>query len=105
MFQNKITCKCLSLFICLAMIALQIRPVDAQMLPSLPMATATSGILEAGLLYNPILIKGLTIHPDNPLRFDFILGMGDDQLDIQSQYFHDEASKLIKYFLNNRDRH
>ena len=28
--------------------------------------------------FNPPLLKGIKVHPDNPFRFDFILDKGDD---------------------------
>ena len=45
----------------------------------------------------PAIIKGVIIHPDNPLRFDFIIDSGGSGLDQDS--LKDEANKLIKYFL------
>ncbi|MCR4336928.1 MAG: hypothetical protein NUV91_03895, partial [Candidatus Omnitrophica bacterium] len=48
-------------------------------------------------VYHPPLIKGLTIHQENPLLFDFIVDNGQDHL--QGQAFEDEATKMIKYFL------
>ena len=47
--------------------------------------------------YTPAMVKGLTIHPENPLKFDFIIDQGDDHFDGQAK--HDEYQKLIKYFL------
>jgi|GEM_PF-2319898 len=57
--------------------------------------------------FNPPILKGIKIHPDNPFRFDFILDKGDDPSVIasperakQSQTeLKAEANKLIKYFL------
>src|SRR5271154_3665151 len=47
--------------------------------------------------FNPPILKGIKIHPDNPFRFDFILDKGESQL--SSNALKDESSKLIKYFL------
>src|SRR5258708_1578402 len=66
--------------------------------------------------YNPPILKGLKVHPNNPFRFEFILDQGDEynrhpdkfnrhpdpersegegsQSDLKS-----EATRLIKYFL------
>ena len=45
--------------------------------------------------YNPAILKGIKIHPENPFRFDFILDTGDENTtDIKS-----ESTQLIKYFL------
>ena len=47
--------------------------------------------------FNPPILKGIKVHPDNPFRFDFILDKGDSQL--SNDALKDESSKLIKYFL------
>ena len=39
--------------------------------------------------FNPPILKGIKVHPDNPFRFDFIVDQGDKE----------ECTKLIKYFL------
>ncbi|MBF0490510.1 MAG: hypothetical protein HQL15_07820, partial [Candidatus Omnitrophica bacterium] len=47
--------------------------------------------------FTPAHLKGITIHPDNGLMFDFIIQRGDENLsDDQKQV---EYQKLIKYFL------
>jgi hypothetical protein len=45
------------------------------------------------------MIKGIKVHPDNPLLFDFILDTGKSGLKINSPEFKAESQKLIKYFL------
>ena len=47
--------------------------------------------------FHPYLIKGLSLHPDNPLQFDFIINQGDTKLEGDS--LKEEATKLVKYFL------
>ena len=47
--------------------------------------------------FTPPIIRGMTIHPDNPLEFNFLVDTGDDQ--IQGEFLRDEANKLIKYFM------
>ena len=47
--------------------------------------------------FTPALLKGATIHADNPLKFDFIVGRGNDRLAGKS--LEREAEKLIRYFL------
>jgi len=49
--------------------------------------------------FNPLIIKGIKVHPDNPLRFDFILDKGDSH--VSNTALKDESSKLIKYFLTS----
>jgi len=48
-------------------------------------------------ILTPPVLKGITIYPDNPFKFDFILDKGDSKLDETSK--KEEATKLIKYFL------
>ena len=47
--------------------------------------------------FDPPILKGIKIRPDNPLRFDFILDKGEGQL--SNDALKEESSKLIKYFL------
>ncbi len=47
--------------------------------------------------FTPVIVRGLTIHPENPLEFDFIIDTGHTNLSEES--FNDEALRLIKYFL------
>ncbi len=49
--------------------------------------------------YMPILMKGVRVHPENPLLFDFILDSGKSALKAESPEFKAESQKLIKYFL------
>jgi len=44
--------------------------------------------------FDPPILKGIKIHPDNPFRIDFILDVGDGSKPSQN-----EATRLIKYFL------
>jgi len=47
--------------------------------------------------FNPTILKGVQIHPDNPLKFDFIVDRGDSKL--ENDALKAESQKLIKYFL------
>ena len=47
--------------------------------------------------YEPVIIKGLTVHKDNPFLFDFIVDIGQDRM--SGQPLKKEGEKLIKYFL------
>lgn len=49
--------------------------------------------------YMPVTIKGVKVHPENPLLFDFVLDTGKSGLKIDSSDFKAESQKLIKYFL------
>jgi len=57
--------------------------------------------------YNPPVLKGITVHPDNPFKFDFILDKGDRDSVIASvakqshqEQLKQESKKLVKYFLS-----
>ncbi|HSV43966.1 MAG TPA: hypothetical protein VLJ10_05365, partial [Candidatus Bathyarchaeia archaeon] len=67
---------------------------EAQVMPMLPlpgtMVIPTNG-------YMPTMIKGIEVHPENPLEFNFIIDTGDTNL--TGQALHDESIRLIKYFL------
>ncbi|MBF0490322.1 MAG: hypothetical protein HQL15_06830, partial [Candidatus Omnitrophica bacterium] len=47
--------------------------------------------------FAPAEVKGITIHPENPLQFDFLIDGGDSQL--AAGPFKEESNKIIKYFL------
>src|SRR5438046_2141904 len=89
--------KFLNLFIAITFLSSLTGPVpqaQAQPLLGLPEPGTMVGLSPA---YKPVLIKGVTVHKDNPLRFDFIVGVGQDRLAGES--LKQESQKLIKYFL------
>jgi len=47
--------------------------------------------------FSPLVIRGLKLYSDEPLRFDFIIDTGETKL--KDKALEEEASKLIKYFL------
>ena len=52
--------------------------------------------------FNPPILKGIKVHPDNPFRFDFILDQGSSPSLVKEGArgsLKQEATKLIKYFL------
>jgi len=46
--------------------------------------------------YEPALLKGLTVHKDNPFLFDFIMDTGHSQL--KGDALKKEGDRLVKYF-------
>lgn len=54
-------------------------------------------MMSVSVPYHPAIIHGMTLHPDDPFFFDFIIHPGDDQ--IQGEVFKEESMKLIKYFM------
>jgi len=49
--------------------------------------------------FNPPILKGIKVHPDNPFHFDFILDTGDEVRQSQQEQLKTESTRLIKYFL------
>ena len=49
--------------------------------------------------YVPVMIRGLTVHPDDPLKFNFIIDTGHSGLALDSAEFRQESETLVKYFL------
>ena len=47
--------------------------------------------------FNPAVLRGIKVYPDDPFRFDFILNPGDSAL--TGQGMKDESSRLVRYFL------
>ncbi len=61
---------------------------------NLPAVGTMLGLSES---FHPAIIRGMTVYPDNPLKFDFIVNTGDK--DLKGQALEKESQKLIKYFL------
>ena len=47
--------------------------------------------------FAPVLLKGMTIYPDDPLKFDFIIDSGNTYFTIDE--IKKETERLVKYFL------
>ncbi|HQP10495.1 MAG TPA: hypothetical protein PKV41_03850, partial [Candidatus Omnitrophota bacterium] len=47
--------------------------------------------------FAPVLLKGMTIDPQDPLKFDFIIDSGNTKFSIDQ--VKQESEKLVKYFL------
>ncbi|MDP8212012.1 MAG: phosphoglycerate kinase [Candidatus Zapsychrus exili] len=71
-----------------------IPPSYAQSYVSLPAPGTFVNITNS---FTPTIVKGITIHPENPLEFDFIVDSGDNKL--KGEQLKEESLKLIKYFL------
>ncbi|MBI4310052.1 MAG: hypothetical protein HY591_06965, partial [Candidatus Omnitrophica bacterium] len=70
-------------------------PVCAQQGLSLPKPGV---MVHLSPTFNPPVLKGIKVHPDNPFRFDFILDRGDVETHSNAS-LQNESIKLIKYFL------
>lgn len=49
--------------------------------------------------YVPVIVKGVRVHPENPILFDFIVDTGNSGLTANNPQLKIESQKLIKYFL------
>jgi hypothetical protein len=54
-------------------------------------------LIEISPSYMPLTLKGLVIHPQDALKFDFLMDTGKSRLN--GDGLHDEALKIMKYFL------
>ncbi len=101
-FKNSSLQKIISLLIAFTFISTSIVPPSmAQSLPAgqagvlnLPLPGAVVNLTPG---YSPMLIRGVMVHPEDSLKFDFIMDKGDQGL--EGDAFNKEANKLVKYFL------
>lgn len=54
-------------------------------------------MLELTENFSPVLVQGITIHPNDPLKFDFLLDIGENNL--SDEQIRQESTRLAKYFL------
>jgi len=91
--------KTVSLVILTAFIFTSVKPpayaqMAADAMPRMPMPGV---MLHLSPEFTPAYLKGITIHPENALNFDFIVYRGDKTLSQDQK--KQEYNKLIKYFL------
>ena len=89
--------KTVSIIILAAFISTTVRsPAYAQVDP-MPFMPQPGTMVHLSPEYTPAYLKGIVIHPENALKFDFIIHKGDRILtDAQKRQ---EYTKLTKYFL------
>ena len=89
--------KILSFFVCFSFISTSLIPPSyAQTAFNLPQPGTMVGLSTA---FMPVVMKGVSLHPANPLLFDFIVDAGDSGFAVEGSQFKAESEKLIKYFL------
>ena len=92
--------KTVSIVILIAFVSTSIKaPAFAQMtaVDPMPYMSAPGIMVHLSPEYSPAYLKGIVIHPENALKFDFIVYKGDKLLtDAQKRV---EYTKLTKYFL------
>ncbi len=54
-------------------------------------------MLGSSAAFTPVLVKGLVVHPDKPLNFDFIVDSGNDSTD--QFVIKEQSQRIAKYFL------
>ena len=95
--KNTLSYKLCNLFVAIAFsTSMCILPsnANAQSVLNLPVPGT---MITTSMAYTPIIVSGITIYPDNPLQFDFIIDAGDDTF--QGEELRKESKKLINYFL------
>jgi hypothetical protein len=63
----------------------------------LPVMPAAGQRVQLSQSFTPSHIKGISIHPDNALQFDFLIDQGEENLNQEQKT--QEYNKLVKYFL------
>ena len=98
-FKKSIFNQLISSFILVAFFITSVVPPSyAQIMPGTVLNLPAPGtIVSPTAMYSPIIIKGITIHPEDPLQMSFIVNSGDNQLDDSA--FETESDRLIRYFL------
>ncbi|HBR15296.1 MAG TPA: hypothetical protein DD723_07120 [Candidatus Omnitrophica bacterium] len=98
--RRSLTRRFISTFVAFCFTSSMLTPPQAfaQLIPqtaiNLPVPGAMIPVSEG---YMPVMVKGMTLHPENPLEFDFIVDTGDSKL--SGMELSQESTKLIKYFL------
>jgi len=83
------------ILIIVTFLSVQICPIThAQSVLNLP---APGTMITTSPAFNPPIMRGISIDPQNPFQFDFIIDVGDEKLKDES--LKEESTKLIKYFL------
>lgn len=65
----------------------------------LPMANTllTEKFLNIAIASDPVLIKGMVLYPQEPLKFRFLVDTGHQE--IEESYLKQESERMVKYFL------
>lgn len=69
-------------------------PGQAQLISNLP---PPGTLVTTSPAFSPAILKGITVNPENPLLFDFLVDLGDSGL--KGEAISPEAERLIKFFL------
>ncbi|MFT5387480.1 MAG: hypothetical protein ACI9E5_000608 [Candidatus Omnitrophota bacterium] len=90
-----------SLFISFTFIFSSIGPsiVQAQLIPTPALMPMVGSMVQVSAGYAPAIVRGITIHPQNPLKFTFLVDLGDSGLSAESKELKEESQRLINYFM------
>jgi hypothetical protein len=95
MLKNKFFLKIICRILLVAFFWTSMMPSSyAQAVFNLPEPGARVNLTDA---YQPAVVRGITLHPENPLEFNFLVDQG--QKTFEDQELRQEALRLIKYFL------
>jgi len=90
--------QCISIVVLMAFVGTcMTTPIYAQMVDPMPRMPLPGIMVHLSPEFTPAILKGIIIHPENALKFDFIIYKGDQPLD--SNQKKQEYTKLMKYFL------
>lgn len=92
--SRKLICSFVALTFSMGLVLGPTSIVQAQYVSNLPQP-GTMVLLSPA--FAPPVLKGMTLHPENPLHFDFIVDRGQDKL--SGDALKNETQKLLKYFL------
>jgi len=86
----------IAILVCIAFITSYYQPAYAQGF-SINQLPVPGSMINTTPAYVPLTLKGLIIHPENALKFDFLMDPGRSNL--KGNDLKDEALKIMKYFL------
>jgi len=91
--------KTLSLFVIACFSINTVIPISQAQASSILGLPAPGTMVNLTSNYVPVIVKGLRVHPENPILFDFIVDTGNSGLSSNNPQFKSESEKLVKYFL------
>ncbi len=92
-FRLLISCQLISAFVC-STLSIPSSQAGEMVMMRMPIP---GSMVHLSPEYIPAHLQGLTIHPENALKFDFLIYRGDGELDLPQK--RQEYTKLVKYFL------
>ncbi len=92
MLYTKVISVCLSIILCLNPVITHADVVGRALQLPVP-----GGMVRPSTVFNPTLLRGMVVHPDKPLQFDFIVDSGDEKL--VGDELKNESQRMINYFL------